>query len=180
MLRHSSLVLLVCLATTGAVRAQMPPPTGFGAPCNPGQYSLAGYLLVCSASGSLRYALPEDLPAPPDGGYVERPAWYPRLSEVLRATDPPACPLTGRVTLTSPVIRPQDVAVIVPEGAMVGDHVTPIDHGYIGVKPLAKSPAARTDADYVPVTAPADAEVIEVSSLGSPTSMRIVLAHGCE
>ena len=63
---------------------------------------------------------------------------------------------------------------------MVGDHVTPIDHGYIGVKPLDKPSATRTDADYVRVTAPADGEVIEISLLGSPTSIRIVLAHGCE
>src|SRR5258706_14044757 len=63
---------------------------------------------------------------------------------------------------------------------MVGDLVSTIDHGYIGIRSLAKHRDARTEADYVPITAPADAEVIEVSSLGSPTSMRIVLAHGCE
>ena len=172
------LVLVAVLIAARPVAAQ--PPTGFGARCDPGQYAMGGYLLVCSETGTFRYALPDDIPAPPDGGYVERPAWYPPLAGVLRATHPPACPLTGRVTFTSPVIRPEDLLVTVPQGAMVSDHVTPIDHGYIGVKSLARPRAARTEADYVPITAPADGEVIEVSSLGSPTSMRIVLAHGCE
>ena len=153
---------------------------GLGAPCEPGQLLFGGYLLMCSDAGVFRYALHEDIPPAPEGGYVERPAWYPRLSEVLRPTNPPACPTSGRVTFTSPVIRLEDLLPIVPQGIMVTDHVTPIDHGYIGVKPLAKARTSRTEADFVPITAPADGEVIEVSLLGSPTSIRIVLAHGCE
>ena len=31
-----------------------------------------------------------------------------------------------------------------------------------------------------PVTAPADGTIIEVSSLGSPTSHRVVISHGCD
>ncbi len=163
----------------GTADAQNSPQIEFGAPCAAGQFSLRGFLLVCDA-GTLRYALPEDIPPAPDGGYTERPAWYPRLGEVMRATNPPVCPLTGRVTFTNPMILPEDLLVIVPQGGMVGDHVTPIDHGYIGVRPLVTPPSTRTDADYVPIFAPADGEVIEVSLLGSPTSIRIVLAHGCE
>ena len=154
------------------------PATGFGAPCAHGQYSHGGYLLVCSDSGTFRYALPEDLPQAPDGGYTERPAWYPRLADIFRAENPPACPVTGRVTFTNPPVRINDLLTTVPQGMMVGDHVTPIDHGYIGVKPLATPRAVRTD--YVPVYAPADGEIIEISTLGSPTSIRIVIAHGCE
>jgi len=109
---------------------------------------------------------------------VERPEWYPRLSEVFRAMTPTACPASGRVTFTSPVVRVSDLLPIIPQGAMIGDHVTPIDHGYFGITPLARPRASRTEADYVPVYAPADADVIEVSLLGSPRSIRVVLAQG--
>ncbi|MBI2189509.1 MAG: hypothetical protein HYU37_20625 [Acidobacteria bacterium] len=152
-----------------------------GGPCDtPGQLGWAGFLLTCGESGTYRYALHDDVPPAPEGGYTERPEWYPRLSEVLRALDPPACPASGRVTFTHPVVRLEDLLPIIPQGAMVGDHVTPIDHGYIGITPLAKPRASRTDADYIPVYAPADAEVLEISLLGSPRSIRIVMAHGCE
>lgn len=152
-----------------------------GSPCaTPGELVWSGFLLACSESGTFRYALHDDVPPAPEGGYVERPEWFPRLSDVLRTMDPPECPTSGRVTFTHPVIRLADVIPIIPQGAMIGDHVTPIDHGYIGITPLTKARAARTEADYVPVYAPADAEVIEVSLLGSPRSIRIVLAHGCE
>jgi hypothetical protein len=154
--------------------------SGFGAPCVRGQYSLAGYLLVCSDAGTFRYALPDDVPPAPAEGYVKRPEWYPPLADVLRAVNPPRCPLSGRVTFTGPIVRLDDLLISVPQGAMLGDHVTPIDHGYIGVKPLATPRAARTEADYVPVYAPADAEVIEISLLGIPTSIRVVFAHGCD
>ena len=151
-----------------------------GSCATPGQLAWGGYLLVCSAAGSYRYALHDDVPPAPEGGYTERPAWFPRLSDVFRATSPPACPASGRITFTHPVVRVQDLLPIIPQGAMIGDHVTPIDHGYIGITPLGKPRAARTEADYVPVYAPADAEVIEIALLGSPRSIRIVMAHGCE
>ena len=152
-----------------AARAQ--PSAGyFGGPCQPDQIAFGSFLMVCSDAGTFRYALHEDVPPAPDGGSPARPSWYPRLAEVLRAQDPPACPASGRVTFTSPVVRPEDLLTIVPQGMLIWDHVTPIDHGYIGVKPLARPRASRTEADYVRVTAPADAEVIEISSLGSPTS----------
>ena len=162
-----------------------PPSIEFGAPCTPGQFALRGYLLVCGSTGTFRYALPEDVPPAPEGGYVQRPAWYPRLAEVMRSDNPPVCPLSGRVTFTSPPIRVEDLLMTEPQGIMIGDHVTPIDHGYISIKSLAKPLANRTDADFVPVSAPADAEVIEVSMLGGAantvaTNIRVVLAHGCE
>jgi len=141
---------------------------------------MGGYLLVCSDAGTFRYALPEDIPPAPPGGYSSRPEWYPRIDEVYHATNPPPCPVTGRVTFTSPIVRAEDLITSVPQGIMVGDHVTPIDHGYIGVRPLTIPRAARTDADYVPIYAPADGDVIEISTLGSPTSIRVVFAHGCD
>lgn len=151
-----------------------------GACAAPGALTWNGYLLLCSDAGTYRYALHADVPPPPEGGYTERPAWFPPLRDVFRATSPPECPASGRVTFTHPVVRVQDLLPIIPQGAMIFDHVTPIDHGYIGITPLGKPRASRTDADYIPVYAPADAEVLEISTLGSPRSIRIVLAHGCE
>jgi hypothetical protein len=46
--------------------------------------------------------------------------------------------------------------------------------------PLSIPRAQRTESHYVPVMAPADAQIIEISTLGSSTSIRIVMAHGCE
>jgi len=62
---------------------------------------------------------------------------------------------------------------------MVGGHVTPIDHAYLGLKSLSKSASQLTAADYVAVTAPADGVITEVSNLGSPNSHRVVIDHGC-
>jgi hypothetical protein len=62
---------------------------------------------------------------------------------------------------------------------MVADHVTPIDHAYLGLTSLAIPQASRTDNDYIAVTAPADGVITELSSLGSPTSHRVVINHGC-
>ena len=145
----------------------------------PGSWAWESSLLICGADLTYRYALPEDIPAPPAGGYTARPEWFPPLTNIFTVQDPPACPLTGRVTFTSPVIAPEDLSPIIPQGMMIGEHVTPIDHGYIGVRPLAKARADRTEDDFVPVRAPADGVIIEVSTLGSPTSIRVVIAHGC-
>ena len=62
---------------------------------------------------------------------------------------------------------------------MVGGHVTPIDHAYLGIKALSKSASQLTAADFVPVTAPADGVITELSNLGSPNSYRVVINHGC-
>jgi len=51
---------------------------------------------------------------------------------------------------------------------------------YIAIQPLLLDDQARQSAAYVPVRAPADGTIIEASSLGSPTSMRVVIAHRCE
>ncbi len=152
----------------------------FGAACQPGQTAMDGYLLVCGSAGTFRYALAEDMPATPPGGFVTRPAWYPPLSDVFRANAPPSCPASGRVTLTHSVMPVDQLGPSTSQGAMIFEHVTPIDHGYIGIKALDKPLAQRTEADYVPVYAPADAEIIEISLLGSARSIRIVMAHGCE
>ena len=62
---------------------------------------------------------------------------------------------------------------------MIIEHVTPIDHGYIGIKLQDIPLAERTEDDYVPVYAPAGGEVVEISLI-SPRSIRMVIAHGCD
>ena len=173
--------LLVGALAPATASGQRLPQGALGGVCNPGEFALSSPLLRCGADGLFRYALPEEMPLAPEGGFTARPAWFPPLSQVFNAPNAPACPLTGRVTFTSPIIEAGDLLAIIPQGMMVADHVTPIDHGYIGVRPLATARVNRTEADFVPVRAPADAEVIEVSLLGNnPNSIRVVMAHGCE
>jgi hypothetical protein len=174
------LAVVLCLAFAASASAQEFKSGRHGAPCSPGDLAYGRLLLACGADGTYRVAEPDDIPPTPEGGYASRPWWFPPLGAVTVPTNPPACPLTGRVTFTSPVIAGEDLLPIIPQGMMISDHVTPIDHGYFGVRPLAKARADRTESDYVPVRAPADAEIISVSTLGSPTSIRVVMAHGCD
>lgn len=71
------------------------------------------------------------------------------------------------------------MAASIPYGMMIGDHVTPIDHAYLGITSLAIPVAQRTAADYVAVTAPGDGTIIELSTLGSVNTNRVVIDHGC-
>ena len=135
-----------------------------------------GALAICS-NAKVRYALPTDIPATPSGGYKTRPSWYPTLAQQLGESEPTCAP--SSIKFTSPVIPLDQIAPIIPYGAMIGGHVTPIDHAYLGLKPLYKATASRTESDYVSVTAPADGTITELSSLGSPTSHRVVIRHGC-
>lgn len=174
------LAVVLCLAFAASASAQEFKSGRHGAPCSPGDLAYGRLLLACGADGTYRNAEPDDVPPPPEGGYTTRPYWFPPLSVTMTANRAPACPLMGRVTFTSPVIAGEDLLAIIPQGMMIGDHVTPIDHGYFGVRPLARARVDRTEADYVPVRAPADGEIISVSTLGSPTSIRVVMAHGCD
>ncbi len=133
-----------------------------------------GGLLICDSS-RFRYALRSDVPDGTYGGFVTRPSWFPalRTQAGLPAED---CHLT----LSQAPIDPADVTSIVPYGSMVGQHVTPIDHQYIGVAPLALSSQDRLTVPYVPIRAPANGTITAISSLGSPTSMRVDMAHACE
>jgi hypothetical protein len=67
----------------------------------------------------------------------------------------------------------------IPYGMMVGGHVTPIDHAYLGISSLSKAQSERTEADWVAVTAPADGTILELSSLGNANTSRVVISHGC-
>ena len=153
---------------------------GVDLPCQPGQTAMQGFLLVCSSAGRFRYALAEDMPARPTGGYTERPSWYPPLRNIFLTNSPPSCPASGRITLTNMLVPVDQLTLSLPQGAMIGDHVTPIDHAYLAIKALDIPQASRTEADYIPVYAPADGEIIEISSLGAANTNRVVIAHGCE
>lgn len=151
----------------------------FGASCEAGQTTLDGELLVCSDEGTFRYALYDDIPDAPAGGYTERPAWYPPLSAVFPAGSVPSCPASGRVTFTSMIMPAEELDYTIPQGRMLSTHVTPTDHGYVYILVNDIPLAERTEDDYVPVYAPAAGEVIEISEL-SPESIRLVIAHGCD
>ena len=137
-----------------------------------------GGVVTCDG-GTVRYALPADLGPTPAGGYTSAPEWYPTLDSLFNSTDVPTDCAPSDVVFTSPVLPSDAISATIPHGLMTGDHVTPIDHMYIGLKSLAADPATLTDADYVPITAPGDGVIVEVSSLGSPTSHRVVMVHGC-
>ena len=140
-----------------------------------------GGVVICDG-GSTRYALPADLPAAPAGGYTTAPDWYPSLESLFgqpdNAGDSAAC-APSDVVFSSPVVPNEALAPSIPHGMMIGDHVTPIDHMYLGLQSLSKPQAELTDADYVPVTAPADGTIVELSSLGSTSAHRVVIMHGC-
>ena len=152
-----------------------------GSTCNKeGELGWNGFLVGVCKSGKVRYTLATDVPTTPVGGYKSRPTWYPTLAQVLGgpgATEPSCAP--SSIKFTKPVIPLDKMAASIPYGMMVGGHVTPIDHAYLGITSLTKDIALRTDADWVPVTAPADGTIIELSSLGSPNTSRVVINHGC-
>jgi len=126
----------------------------------------------------VRYAMRSSLPATPAGGYTKRPAWYPTLAQMNGLQTEPTC-VPSSIKFTYSVLPLDQITPIVPYGAVIYDHVTPIDHGYIGIKSLYKEQSDRTEADWVPVVAPADGTIVELGSLGSPTSHRVVIRHGC-
>jgi len=150
---------------------------GMSCPKN-GIFGFTGGALAVCKNNVVAYALLSDLPPVPASGYTSRPSWYPSLSQQLGEKSEPTCSSTT-IRFTSPVIPNDQLAPSIPYGSMVGGHVTPIDHAYLGVKSLFKDPSARLDSDYVPVTSPAAGTITSLQNLGSPTSIRVVIDHGC-
>ena len=143
-----------------------------GAACSKnGEIAWNGYLVAACKNGVVKYALSSDVPKAPAGGFKSRPSWYPTLTQVMQGgtSTEPTCK-SSAITFTHPVVPLAEMAPSIPYGMMVSGHVTPIDHGYFGIKALSKSPSQLTDADYVKVTAPADGVITELSNLGSPNS----------
>jgi hypothetical protein len=160
--------------------------TGFklgqlGASCSKnGEIAWNGLMAAICKNGKVSYLLAADAPKTPAGGFTSRPEWYPTLAQILGgpgATEPTCAP--SSITFTSPVLPLDQLAPAIPYGLMVGGHVTPIDHAYLGVKALSIPTSQITASDYVPVTAPAAGTITEVSNLGSPNSYRVVIDHGC-
>lgn len=143
-----------------------------------GVFGFAGGALDICKKNLVVYALPTDIPQAPNGGYKVRPSWYPSLAQQFGKTSEPTC-TSSAIKFTSPVIPIDQLVSSIPYGAMIGGHVTPIDHAYLGVKSLYKDVASRTEADYVPVMAPANGVITSIGNLGSPTSIRVVIDHGC-
>ncbi|MEY2844965.1 MAG: hypothetical protein RL076_511 [Chloroflexota bacterium] len=139
----------------------------------PGQTVFANELYVCK-NGKWSYPIPGDLLIPRDGG---KPDWYPSL-DALSSQPEATCP-NSDITFTHSFLPVDQLDASIPNGAMIYDHVTPIDHAYIGIKTLRKAADTRTEADYLPITAPADGVIMNAGSLGSPTSHRVVISHGC-
>ena len=153
---------------TPAVMAQV------GATCDtPGSTTFVTELYVCK-NGTWGYPVPGDLPIPTDGS---KPTWYPGLDVAMR--QPAATCAASTIKFTHSFLPVDQLDASIPYGAMIYDHVTPIDHAYIGIKTLQKAQNERTDADYLPITAPADGTIVEIGSLGSPTSHRVIISHGC-
>lgn len=156
--------------------------TKLGTKCTKeGEVGWNGNVVAACKGGIVKYALPKDIPANPAGYYTSRPTWYPTLTQIMMpplTAEPTCSPST--IKFTKPVIPLDKLAPTIPYGMMVGDHVTPIDHAYLGVKTLATPMANRTENDYVPVTSPADGTITELGSLGSPGSHRVVINHGCD
>ncbi|MEI6649380.1 MAG: hypothetical protein WCO08_07045 [Actinomycetes bacterium] len=152
----------------------------YGTSCNKnGLIAWNGQITATCKAGIVSYTLANDVPPTPDQGYTSRPSWYPTLNQMFGhgAAEPTCAP--SSIQFTRPVLPLDELAPSIPYGLTVGGHVTPIDHAYLGVKTLYLPDADRTQAEYVPITAPADGTIIEIGSLGSPDSHRVVINHGC-
>ena len=104
-------------------------------------------VVVCDG-GKYRFAVPDDFPPTPSGGYTSRPDWYPTLNQILGAGRPEPTCAASTVKFTHPVVPLDQLATTIPYGAMIGDHITPIDHAYLGIKSLEKPKTQRTEDDW--------------------------------
>lgn len=92
------------------------------------------------------------------------------------------CVSSGPVSYTAAPMRPQDIALFVPLGLMVGGHVTPVDHQYF--YPVGW----RSGNQEVPIFAPASGNIVSViryasgsniEGLASRDGYDIVIEHSC-
>lgn len=141
-----------------------------------GLIGFADSLLTVCRNGTVAYALYDDVPARPAGGYTSRPNWYPTLGDMF-GPKVDECP-NGKVMFTVTPLPADHITRTVPAGMMIGGHVTPIDHLYIGIDTLERDTATMTDADFVPVVAPADGFIVDVGVLNGGV-FRVVMVHGC-
>lgn len=139
-----------------------------------------GLTQVCR-NGKWAWPISSDAPKYPAGGWKTRPSWYPTLQQALsdRNAKKTTCKANS-VVFTHPIIPLDQMAPTIPYGGMLFEHITPADFSYVGLKVLSKSREQLTESDYVPVTAPADGTIIELSTLANSTSLlRVVIRHDC-
>lgn len=96
------------------------------------------------------------------------------------------CEGTGNKTLISP-IPPEELELITPLGAMIGAHVTPIDHQYWSPKNTNEQGNRKTPVD---VLAPASGYVVSIqhmvefigdkqNNMPNVDDYRLILEHSC-
>jgi hypothetical protein len=112
-------------------------------------------------------------PSAPSGSPPPIPT-DPSLTPLARILADGRCAtVAGDAHFTQGFADPAAIAYIVPMGAMVGGHVTPVDHLYIYYPSQNPGPA---DAD--PVAAPGDGVVRSVQKLAN--DFRVVIEHSCD
>lgn len=126
-----------------------------------------------SSSGKDAYTLP-----PADAGDDEK---LKAAVKAGRQLSDGKCEGEGSVTLTNSPMKADDFAMIIPYGAVIDGHVTPIDHQYFSPADFNSKP------DTYPVYALADGRITQIShrsesvgSKGKPSNdYRFVFAHTC-
>lgn len=139
-----------------------------------------GLTQVCR-NGKWAWPISTDAPKIPAGGWKSRPSWYPTLKQTLTDSNAKATSCKANsVKFTSPIIPLDQMAPTIPYGGLLFEHIVPADFSYVGLKVLSKTREQLTDADYVPITAPADGTIVELSSIANSTDLlRVVIRHDC-
>ena len=115
----------------------------------------------------------EPLPEPPANNQTQKKEIFMPGS----AYDPGACSGSGPVNFTSPPRRLEDIEIIEPVGLMIGNHVTPIDHGYY--YPPNWKPADNP-SEFRDVLAPAEGVITDLDIVGGRAGdYRMVIHHTC-
>jgi hypothetical protein len=142
--------------------------------------SSVGLTQVCR-NGKWAWPISTDAPKMPVGGWKSRPSWYPTLKQTLADSSAKATTCkASSVKFTSPVIPLDQMAPTIPYGGLLFEHILPADFSYLGLKVLSKTREQLTESDYVPITAPADGVIIELSSIANSTNLlRVVIRHDC-
>lgn len=95
------------------------------------------------------------------------------------------CKGKGPVEFTSPPMLVEDIGMIEPIGLMIGDHVTPIDHGYYTSKVWKPGSSREDPSKFADILVPASGTVTQVQSMPAVYSSssigdyRIVIHHTC-
>ena len=87
------------------------------------------------------------------------------------------CSWEGAVNFTSPPRRLEDIGLIEPIGLMIGNHVTPIDHGYYYPSNWKHE---DNPIEFKDVLAPANGIITEIETMGGrKDDYRLVIHYTC-